>query len=165
MVARHGVSPGFADIMTLNERIERWLPSVFNYPIVLAAAFLYALRLALKRGLTPGAELACVTVASLLLLKHLIYDYVLLVIPLAYAAWGNELKAWARWTVIVITGYVWFGSALYLARDPLRRALPLLLFNCACMIVLLVATDSGGNCKSIDLDRNKGKLAAIGVRS
>ena len=165
MVARHGVSPGFADIMTLNERIERWLPSVFNYPIVLAAAFLYALRLALKRGLTPGAELACVTVASLLLLKHLIYDYVLLVIPLAYAVWGNELKAWARWTVIVITGYVWFGSALYLARDPLRRALPLLLFNCACMIVLLVATDSGGNCKSIDLDRNKGKLAAIGVRS
>jgi hypothetical protein len=157
LVARHGVSPGFADIMTVNEKIERWVPSAFNYPIVLAAAFLYALRLVLKRGLTPGAELACVTVASLLLLKHLIYDYVLLVIPLAYALWGNELKAWARWTVIVVTGYVWFGSALYLARDPLRRALPLLLFNCACMILLLIATDGGSTSEPTGFSWSKDK--------
>jgi hypothetical protein len=143
LVARHGVSPGFADIMTLNERMAEWLPVAFNYPLVLAAAFLYSLRLALKPKLMPGAEMACVTVASLLLLKHLIYDYILLVIPLAYAVWGKELKAWARWTVIAVTGYVWFGSPLYIGRDPLRNALPLLIFNCACMVALLVAIDKG----------------------
>ena len=118
LVARHGVSPGFADIMTVNERLHRWLPSVLNYPLVLAFAFLYALRLALRRWLTAGGELACVTVASLFLMKHLIYDYVLLVIPLAYAVWAKELESWAQWTVVAITGYVWFGSPVYLAREP-----------------------------------------------
>jgi hypothetical protein len=157
LVARHGVSPGYADIMTVNERIGR-LPSSFNYPFVLVAALLYALRLALKQKLVPGAELACVTVASLLLLKHLIYDYVLLVIPLAYAVWGNTLKGWARWIIVFIIGYVWFGSPLYIARDPLRRTLPLLLFNCACIIVLLIATDLGEIGEATDLGWNEEKV-------
>jgi hypothetical protein len=142
LVARHGVSPGFADIMTLGNRLfgPRYAGPIDAGALLLA--MLYAIRLARSKR-SRGAEFAAVAVASLLLFTHLIYDYLFLLVPLCYAVWGGELKRGARWTVILIIGYVWFGSPLYLGRNAVRSDLAVLLINCLSNIALLVAIDTG----------------------
>ena len=143
LVARRGVSPGYADLMTLGERLVSPRLGAAADAVALALAVLYALRLGRRRRLAPGGEFACVAVASLFFFKHLIYDYVFLLAPLAYSLWGNALQAWARRTVLVLTAYVWFVTPLYISLVHVRDRLPLLLFNCLCMAALLIAVDCG----------------------
>ncbi len=114
IIARTSVNPGFADVMTYAEYFFR--PHValaraisYSYVISLAGTVSYAIFLSRYR-LSRGAELTLVSLASLLLFKHLIYDYVFLLIPLAYALSAkNPAK---KRPIIAIVLIFWFLAAL-----------------------------------------------------
>ena len=143
MVARQGVSPGFADLMTLGERVFGHGFSGTIDAAALVLAVLYAVRLSRKRNLTIKVEFACISVASLLLFKHLIYDYIFLSVPFAYAFAGHSLRRGARWAILGIVAYVWFASPLYMSLENVRDKMPLLILNCSCLAALLLAIDLG----------------------
>ena len=89
LVSRVAVSPGVADIMTLAEfglrgPFGREHARTAAYALGLICSAGYALLLSRYR-LSRRAELTLLSLASLFFLKHLIYDYVFLVVPLAYA--------------------------------------------------------------------------------
>jgi Glycosyltransferase family 87 len=89
LVSRIAVNPGIADLMTFSEYLFRYLGANdravnLSYALALACGLLYAIFLSRFR-LSKGAELTLVSLASLFLFKHLIYDYVFLAIPLSYA--------------------------------------------------------------------------------
>ena len=88
-VSRIAVSPGVADLMTFSEFALRAPLGMEHartvaYGLGLAGSIGYAAWLS-RFSLSRRAELTLISVASLFFLKHLIYDYVFLVVPLAYA--------------------------------------------------------------------------------
>lgn len=114
-VSRVSVWPGIADLMTFTEYglqragITATLASMASYAVALAGtiAFSFGLR---HKSMSSGAQFVLVAVASLFAFKHLLYDYVFLVVPLCYAASSKGrpiLKPIA--TAIV---FFWFGIAL-----------------------------------------------------
>ena len=97
LVSRVAVSPGVADVMTL---AEFGLRGAFGTEHARSAA--YALGLLCCAGyaawlsryrLSRRGELTLLSLASLVFLKHLIYDYVLLAVPLAYALTLKSVRA------------------------------------------------------------------------
>ena len=97
-LAGRAVWPGVADLMTLIETVLTGpLPRVsaqhIAYAVSLTLSLVFALLLR-TRPLTRGEELALLSVVSLFLFKHLIYDYVFLLPPLALAvsAEGRRLR-------------------------------------------------------------------------
>jgi hypothetical protein len=89
LVSRVAVNPGIADLMTFTEYFFTYLGANaravnLSYAVAFACSLLYSIFLSRFR-LSKGAELTLVSLASLFLFKHLIYDYVFLAIPLSYA--------------------------------------------------------------------------------
>ena len=114
IIARTSVNPGLADVMTYAEYLFR--PHVAlaraiscSYLISLAGTVAYAFFLSRYR-ISRGAELTLVSLASLLLFKHLIYDYVFLFIPLAYALSGKNPEK--KRPIIAVVLIFWFLTAL-----------------------------------------------------
>lgn len=114
IIARTSVNPGLADVMTYAEYLFR--PHVAlaraiscSYLISLAGTVAYAIFLSRYR-ISRGAELTLVSLASLLLFKHLIYDYVFLLIPLAYALSGKNPEK--KRPIIAVVLIFWFLTAL-----------------------------------------------------
>jgi hypothetical protein len=117
--ATGGVSDGTGDVMTLTMQISRHMAGVesIHLGIVLATmgsgvmAYVVA-----RRRCTDVASFAALTCASLLLLVHLSYDFVLPAIPLAANLGAVERKQ--RWY-----GFALIGILLYVAPE-VRRVLP-----------------------------------------
>jgi hypothetical protein len=114
IVSRTGVSPGIADVMTYSEFLFRPFVGVaraisYSYVIALAGTISYAIFLRRYR-LSRGAELTLVSLASLLLFKHLMYDHVFLLIPFAYALSGKNPEK--KRPIIAIVLIFWFLAAL-----------------------------------------------------
>jgi prolipoprotein diacylglyceryltransferase len=86
-----------------------------SYALALGCSIVYAIFLSRFR-LSRGAELTLVSLASLLFFKHLIYDYVFLVIPLSYALSGRQHSARRKRPIILGILVFWFLAAL-LARS------------------------------------------------
>ncbi len=110
IVARTSVHPGLADVMTYAEFLFR--PHVplsraifYSYLISLAGTVAYAIFLSRHR-LSRGTELTLISLASLLLFKHLTYDYVFLLIPLAYALSGKNPEK--KRPIIAVVLIFWF---------------------------------------------------------
>jgi hypothetical protein len=114
IIARTSVNPGFADVMTYAEYFFRQHFALaraisYSYLISLAGTVAYAIFVSRYR-LSRGAELTLVSLASLLLFKHLIYDYVFLLVPLAYALGGKNPEK--KRPIIAIVLIFWFLAAL-----------------------------------------------------
>ena len=112
-LAGRAVWPGVADLMTLVETLlTRTLPKPIAqhiaYAVSLLASLLFALLLRTRR-LSRGTELALLSVVSLFLFKHLIYDYVFLLpaLALAFSAEGRRL----RYPTLAFVALFWYAAA------------------------------------------------------
>ena len=113
-VSRVSVWPGMADLMTITEYgLQRTgvtvsFASVASYVVALIGAIAFSFVLRHKR-MSAGAQFVLVAVASLFTFKHLIYDYVFLLVPLCYAAStkGRPLLK----PVAMAIGFFWFAIA------------------------------------------------------
>lgn len=108
------VWPGVADLMTLLEALltpPLGLPSAQHvaYAVALLGSLAFALLLARFR-LSHGEQLALLSLGSLFLFKHLIYDYVFLLPPLALAisAAGRRL----RYPTLFGIALFWYAASL-----------------------------------------------------
>lgn len=143
LIARTAVSPGLADIMTFAEyalkpALGRPHASAIAYALAFVASLGYAIFLRRFR-LSRQTELVLVSLASLLFFKHLLYDYIFLVIPLAYAFKLKE--TWAKVPIFAGVFIFWFLAAI-LARASTDDAVHLfaLAINCALLLALFVHT-------------------------
>jgi hypothetical protein len=115
-VSRIKVWPGMADLMTFVEAtFAHWHPSftpgkTIAYGIGLLASGLYGYYLSHRR-ITNAAQLTLIAVASLFTVKHLMYDYIFLVVPLCYAV-SSRGKA-LRTIAIPLIGVFWFMDKLF----------------------------------------------------
>ena len=113
-LAGRAVMPGLADSMTLSESVLRThLSHISAQRIAYAAALLASAAFALllsRFRLSSAAEFTLLSVASLFLFKHLVYDYVFLLVPLCFAisAAGRRLRLPVSAAVLVF----WFFAFL-----------------------------------------------------
>lgn len=112
-LAGRAVWPGVADVMTLVETLlTRTLPKSTAQHIAYAVSLLASLAFALllrPRRLSRGTELALLSVVSLFLFKHLIYDYVFLLpaLALAISAEGRRL----RYPTLALIALFWYAAS------------------------------------------------------
>jgi hypothetical protein len=114
LVSRVAVNPGVADLMTFSEfALDPWLAADHarsaSYALGILGSCLYAGLLSRFR-LSRRAELTLLSLAGLLFFKHLIYDYVFLAVPLAYAI--TQKQARVRNPILAGVLLFWFLSAL-----------------------------------------------------
>ena len=142
LVSRIAVNPGVADLMTLSEfGLRSWMGSskanTLSYVIALAGgaacgAWISRLRLATR------AEFCLLSLASLLFFKHLIYDYVFLVIPLCY---GVSLRRshGIKWPLFAAVFLFWYcGRLLDDTTAGSNVQLGALVLNCSLLTMLFV---------------------------
>jgi hypothetical protein len=138
------VSPGFADLMTLAEHTLKFHigPSharQFAYALGLFGSAAYALLLSRFR-LSRAEEFTLISVASLFFVKHLVYDYVFLVVLLCFALTQKRLKI----KVPLVGGVLifWFIFPLFERRwqNDLNVHLGQLATNCCLLAGLLAFT-------------------------
>ncbi len=143
LVSRLNVSPGLGDLMTLIDRLlQRHLaqPPItpLSYAIALVCSIGYGFRLA-RRQLPPDAELALLSLASLLIFKHLIYDYVFLILPLALVV-KRSSRAGKGLTVVAVFMF-WYGWHMVgLAARPMQP-LPIHIVNVLILGMTLLLLD------------------------
>ncbi len=140
-LAGRAVMPGLADSMTLSESVLRTRLSHasaqhITYAAALIASAAYALMLSRFR-LSSAAEFTLLSVASLFLFKHLVYDYVFLLVPLCFvvSSAGRRL----RLPVSVAVLLFWFFAFL-LNRSSTDKGvvhLPILFADNVLLAVLL----------------------------
>lgn len=114
LVSRIAVNPGVADWMTLIEfglrgNVGVHLAQTISYYTAMIASCAFAFMLS-RLHLRKGAELCLLSIASLLFFKHLIYDYVFLVIALSYAMSLRKWR-WLRAPVLAVVFLFWFASS------------------------------------------------------
>ncbi len=141
LVSRIAVNPGVADLMTLSEYgLRPWIgiapAKAMSYVVAMGGGAVFALTLSRLR-VTKAAELCLLSLASLLFFKHLIYDYVFLVIPLCYAfSLRTSRKVW----VPIVGGvfvFWFFAVLLHRATEGMAVNLAALSANCILLTLLL----------------------------
>jgi hypothetical protein len=138
------VSPGFADLMTLAEHtlkshIALSRARQISYALGLFGSAAYALLLSRYR-LSRSAEFTLISIASLFFVKHLVYDYVFLVVLLCFALSQKSLKIRGSLLGGVLT--FWFLLPIFERRwqhDPVVH-LGQLTTNCCLLAALLAFT-------------------------
>jgi hypothetical protein len=135
------VSPGFADLMTLAEHtlkshIDLTHARQFAYALGLFGSAAYALLLSRFR-LSRSAEFTLISIASLFFVKHLVYDYVFLIVLLCFALTQKSLKI--KWPLVGGVLIFWFILPLYERRwqNDLKVHLGQLAVNCCLLAILL----------------------------
>jgi len=114
LISQTHVAAGLGDLMSLVDRLVHrhvlYPPiSALSYGAAAVCSVLYAARLA-RRGFAPSIELALVCISTLMIFKHLVYDYVLLLPPLALALKSSSVRSKAITFVSVFM--LWFGWRL-----------------------------------------------------
>jgi len=135
------MGPGDGDIMTTVELLLRYAhlsPGlVYLLPTLLGLALAIAAAVAISRFNVGGeTEFALVTVFTLFCFKHGLYDYVVLLVPVALLLAAPRSKA--RLFGLAAVGYFWFASSVLNRLGPGLR-LDVSLLNLAMMVVLCVA--------------------------
>jgi hypothetical protein len=114
VVSRTAVNPGVADLMTFTEFLFKSHVGAahainYSYAVAIGCSIVYAIFLS-RFDLSRGAELTLVSLASLLFFKHLIYDYVFLLVPLCYALSGHDTRR--KRPIVFGVLIFWFLAAL-----------------------------------------------------
>lgn len=138
------VSPGFADLMTLAEHMLKSHIALsrareFAYALGLVGSAAYALLLSRFR-LSRSSELTLISIASLFFVKHLVYDYVFLLVVLCFALTCKNLKIKGSLIAGVIT--FWFILPFFFkrAQDDNGVHLGQLAVRCCLLTALLAFT-------------------------
>jgi hypothetical protein len=134
LVNRTGVSPGAGDIMTLIS-IATGGNSILIFAIPAACAIGYAFMLSRQRDRTSAELLACSSVATLLFVKHLIYDYVFLVVPVAYAI--RHLPLASRSIVCGVAAFFWYIESIVGLSPMTQDSVPLQVASALLLVSVL----------------------------
>jgi hypothetical protein len=134
LVSRLRVSPGYGDVMSLIDRLlegasREPVITKTSYAVALAGSVLYAFRLA-KQQFSEKAEMPLIIMASLLLFRHVVYDYVFLIVPFAYAM--NSRKR-AKHLIYALIFLLWYGWRIVGLATEVVLPLPIQLINVAMM--------------------------------
>jgi hypothetical protein len=111
-VAKMAMGPGAADIMTPLESLLRKLgvaPNlVFSIPAMLGllAAAVFAIWIGRSKRMDDKLQFAVALILTLICLKHVIYDFVVLVVPVAAAVMAPRSRA--RTIVLLCAFHFWF---------------------------------------------------------
>lgn len=138
-VSRIAVSPGLADAMTLVEyglrtSLGAGRAQTVSYALALVSSVVFAFWVSRYR-LSRAVELTLVSLASLLLFKHLLYDYVFLVVPLCFALKLPSLRA--KLPIFAGVFLFWFVAfVLNRAASDLVVHLPALAVNVVLLALL-----------------------------
>src|SRR5277367_6145135 len=134
LVNRTGICPGAGDIMTLIENIFGYRSPIATL-IPVSLAILYAWHIARDEDRSPSEDMACISVGSLLLVSHLLYDYIFLIAPLAYAF--QKMRGPMRWATFGIVGFFWYAETLGRLTAVTRQTFSLQLMSAALFLGLL----------------------------
>jgi hypothetical protein len=132
-------SYGFGDIMSLAklfaDRFSSANPMWQHLPeiVVLAGSLIAAIYLRRLKSMSESRRAALMITLTLLLFRHIIYDFVALLLPFATAF--DSRKTWTKAGVFTIVTYFWFGSSIVnrLAHWP---SIPVLSANCLALMTL-----------------------------
>jgi hypothetical protein len=140
--AKIAVGSGEADLMTLSELMLRGagasaqlfslVPTVAGFGVALLGALL----IARQKDLNEAAQFALVLILTLFCFKHLIYDFVVLIVPLAQVLITRSSKA--RMIVLLCIAYFWFGTTI-MHRVVSGAHAPLVLFNGVILVIMALA--------------------------
>jgi hypothetical protein len=144
------VSPGFADLMTLADSLLQSTVGLaqarsLSYGLGLLASAAYALLLS-RYKLSRSEEFTVISVASLFFVKHLVYDYVFIVVLLCFALTQKSWKikgpllggVLAFWFLIPLSERRW-GDDVNVHLGQLAVACGLLAANLGFTTYLIVA--------------------------
>lgn len=138
------VSPGFADLMTLVDSLLQSTVGLaharsFSYALGLLASAAYALLLSRYR-LSRAEEFTVISVASLFFVKHLVYDYVFIVVMLCFAVTQKSWKIKGPLLAGVLA--FWFLIPLSERRwhDDVQVHLGQLAVGCGLLAAILIFT-------------------------
>jgi len=115
-VARMAMGPGHGDIMTFTEELLRKLPIspslIFSVPSALGllAAAAGAILIGRSRRMNDNLQFAVALILTLVCLKHVMYDFVVLVVPVAAAVMAPKSKS--RVIVLLCALHFWFLSPI-----------------------------------------------------
>lgn len=137
MVSRTGVSPGDGDVATLFGMLGMQRGGAVQALLLLLCAgcayWVY------RRGVSVRDAAAALAVLDLMILPHLVYDYVLLVIPAALLL-RSECRRSARWIVsATVMAIFWYVFKLLPAPHFRGGLMVMLLFHMALLLVLALA--------------------------
>lgn len=113
-LSRYGVGLGYGDVMTPIEMALRSAGSspqlAYQIPTLVGmlAAVIAAFLLARAKGLNERAHFALILPLTLLCFKHLLYDYVVMLVPMALVLMAR--RSVARTVALLGILYFWFGS-------------------------------------------------------
>lgn len=144
-VAKIAMGPGSADIMTFTEVILRRLQIsqtlTFSIPSVLGllAAAVCAFWIGRSKRMDDKLRFAVVLIATLMCLKHVEYDFVVLVVPVAAAVKAPRSKAQA--IVLLCAIHFWFLTPIIGRMISAQRvyALEVLIYGLV-LLVMAIAT-------------------------
>ncbi len=138
------VSPGFADLMTLAEHTLKLVVAdararQLSYALGLLGSAAYAFLLSRFR-LSRAAEFTLISLASLFFVKHLVYDYVFLVVLLCFALKQESVKVKAALIAGVLA--FWFVLPVFARETQLNPDAQLgrLGVTCGVLAALLIYT-------------------------
>ena len=106
-----GVSPGMGDLMTLGMQLSQHFAADKSNTAGMILALLGSVLvgwLVARRRPTDADAFATLAPASLLMLIHLSYDFVLLVIPLAALLGRTDRSDWSRAYGLALIGLLWY---------------------------------------------------------
>jgi len=135
------MGPGHADIMTLAEILARDAHLSTNLVYLLPALLGLGLAIAIaiwigRSDFNNETELVLVILFTLLCFKHVLYDYVVLLIPVAALLAASRTKA--RLIGLLAVAYFWFGSTV-LNRVRPGVHLDTSILNLAMLLTLCIA--------------------------
>jgi hypothetical protein len=142
-VAKLAMGPGGADIMTPLEILLRKLgvsPDLtFSIPSMLGlfAAAVAAVWIGLNRRMDERIQFAVALIFTMICLKHVIYDFVVLVVPVAAAVMAPKSKA--RVVVLLCAFHFWFLTPIVHRFYPGLYALEFLIYAFL-LLVMGIAT-------------------------
>jgi len=132
-VAKLAMGPGAADIMTPMEILLRTIgvaPSLrFSIPAVLGlcAAVVSAIWIGRNKRMDERLQFAVALVLTLICLKHVIYDFVVLVVPVAAAVMAPRSRAR---TIVLLCGFhFWFLTPIVQRIFPELSAPKILIYS------------------------------------
>ena len=154
LVSRSGITPGKADLMTAIEQIPFSSPGVtrmVSYSIGLLAAVAYGIFISMSR-LSPQAAAASMAAATLVTVKHVEYDLLLMIVPLAYLITKRTYPALFGLLLIGELFYVdrWLPGTSYLSGSSLRL---IYMSMIALVIVSIHYTDLNSTALRTEQDR------------
>jgi hypothetical protein len=142
-VAKMAMGPGHADIMTFTEALLRKLPIapdlIFSIPSALGllAAAVGAIWIGRNTRMDDKLQFAVALILTLSCLKHVMYDFVVLVVPVAAAVMAPRSKA--RAIVLLSAFFFWFLTPVISHIFPAQRVFEVFIYTVS-LLGMAIAT-------------------------